>query len=162
MRIRSVRSVVASARRLGARDAGILRQVDTYYCVPSGRMKLRQINGKRSELILYDRPSSRGSRYSRYSVLPVSDPRAMDSLLAHMFGREVVVRKTRRLYLFRNARIHIDRVSGLGDFLEFEVVVDKGKRQARGIFEKLVDAFDVDLRKTEAGSYRELKLQHRA
>jgi len=39
-----------------------------------------------------------------------------------ILGEEIIIRKTRRLYLFKNARIHLDTVENLGCFLEIEVV----------------------------------------
>ena len=43
-----------------------------------------------------------------------------------MFGVSVSVRKQREVWLYQNARIHLDRVRGLGDFVEIEVVVHQG------------------------------------
>jgi predicted adenylyl cyclase CyaB len=42
-------------------------------------------------------------------------------VLTEAFGVLAVVRKRRDLYLFRDARIHIDDVEDLGTFVEFEV-----------------------------------------
>jgi predicted adenylyl cyclase CyaB len=40
------------------------------------------------------------------------------------------VEKTRRLLLWRHTRIHLDRVEGLGSFLELETVVQGISREA--------------------------------
>ena len=43
-----------------------------------------------------------------------------------------MVRKTRRLFLHENVRIHLDEVEGLGNFLEFEAVLEEGQDEADG------------------------------
>ena len=42
------------------------------------------------------------------------------------------VRKQRFLYMIENTRIHLDRVEGLGDFLEIEVVLDDLQSESYG------------------------------
>jgi predicted adenylyl cyclase CyaB len=44
----------------------------------------------------------------------------------------VVVHKRRTVYLVGRTRVHIDRVTGLGDFLELEVVLRENEDQAVG------------------------------
>jgi hypothetical protein len=53
-----------AARKLGATRVGALRQHDTYFVVPTGRLKLREMDGKPAELVFYQRanePTFRGS-----------------------------------------------------------------------------------------------------
>lgn len=150
------------ARRLRARFVGILRQTDTYFRVPAGRLKLREINGKIFELISYRRPNIRSSRYSHYDVYPVELPHSLKRMFFFLFGTLVVVSKTRRLYLYRNARIHIDRVRGLGTFVEFEVQVKHGKRQARRLMRELIKAFSIPRHSTVGLSYSDLLLKKTA
>ena len=54
------------------------------------------------------------------------DPKA---LLAEILGVYRVVEKEREIFLVENVRIHLDRVKGLGTFLELEAVFD-GSRGA--------------------------------
>ena len=99
-----------------------LRQTDTYFSVQNGRLKFREILGKGSELIFYKRDeTSTVGMCSDYDILPVSDLSLKD-FLANSFGVKTIVEKERKLLKLENARIHIDYVIGLGDFLEFEVV----------------------------------------
>jgi adenylate cyclase, class 2 len=42
-------------------------------------------------------------------------------------GIVAVVNKTRRLFVLGNVRIHLDRVEGLGSFIEFEAVAPPGE-----------------------------------
>ncbi len=112
------------ARRLGAVEAGVLHQIDTFYKVEAGRLKLRQADPGPSQLIFYLRPDKAGARASEYDVVPVVEPGHLGLLLGAALGTLVEVRKQREVWLLDNVRIHLDTVQGLGNFVEFEVVVD--------------------------------------
>jgi adenylate cyclase len=132
------------SRAVKIADSGptVLDQEDTFYNVPRGRLKLRTENN-RSELIYYLRADQSGPKESSYIVLPVPDLEAAKRILAEIHGRRAIVRKQRTLYLAGQTRIHLDRVEGLGDFLELEVVMrddqpaGKGEAIARQIMTKL-------------------------
>jgi predicted adenylyl cyclase CyaB len=111
----------AVARAFGAAHRGTLIQEDTYFRVPRGRLKLREAEGETAELIYYERAEETTERWSSFTRVPVTEAAGLRRVLAEAFGVLVVVRKRRDLYLFRDARIHIDDVEGLGTFLEFEV-----------------------------------------
>jgi predicted adenylyl cyclase CyaB len=111
----------ACARALGAVRCGTLIQQDTYFRVPRGRLKLREADGETAELIYYERSEEMTERWSRFTREPVTEARGLSRVLCEAFGVLAVVRKRRELYLFRDARIHIDDVDGLGAFVEFEV-----------------------------------------
>ena len=72
----------------------------------------------------YLRPDAQGARRSDYLVVPVAEAARLKSLLAGILGVHRVVRKTREIALHENVRIHLDRVDGLGDFVELEAVWD--------------------------------------
>ncbi|MCI0706346.1 MAG: class IV adenylate cyclase [Ignavibacteriae bacterium] len=147
------------ARRLKARRVGTLRQIDTYYRVPRGRLKVREINSKRAELIYYHRSNTQSSRYSDYHIVKFPSALEANKFCAQLFKTLVVVRKRRILYLYQNARIHIDRVSGLGSFVEFEILVTKGKPQARKLMQNLIAAFGIQKKSIIGTSYSDLLLR---
>jgi adenylate cyclase class IV len=60
------------------------------------------------------------------------------------------------LFLYQNSRIHLDRVQGLGAFIEFEVPVTRGKKQARSMMNKLRETFRIRQKDIRGGSYRDL------
>lgn len=145
----------ARARRLGARFQATLVQTDTYFHVPHGRLKLREIDGSHAELIQYDRPDVVGDRWSRYTRVTVGDAGGLGCALRDALGIRCVVKKVRTLYLYRTARIHVDEVDGLGSFLEFEVV-ETPPAEAEELMGALRSAFGVDDEDVIAGSYGEM------
>ena len=133
----------ARVESVADRGPVVMRQRDTFYRVPNGRLKLREIEGGAAELIRYHRASGRDPRPSDYEIVPVPDPRGLDRALEAALGHAGCVEKTRTLYLAGPTRIHLDEVVGLGSFLELEVVLDDtlgpdaGKRIARELMERL-------------------------
>jgi predicted adenylyl cyclase CyaB len=119
-----------AALRLGAREAGVLEQIDTYFHCTSGRLKLRETAGHPAELIAYARPDEPDVRASAYHLVPVAEPGPLKRALAGALGVRVVVVKRRRLLLWHNVRIHLDEVAGLGSFVEFEAVMGEGEDDA--------------------------------
>ena len=128
-----------------AEDAPLIfRQQDFFYDVPRGRLKLRQFDdGTPSELIFYQRDDKEGPKASYYTRSPVTNPEAMHALLATALTTRGIVTKERHVYLAGRTRIHLDRVDGLGDFVELEVVLQPeddeagGTAEAHAVFAKL-------------------------
>ena len=158
-RIPSLLHAEAICKKIRARRAGILRQEDVYFCVRSGRLKLRSFPGGKSELIFYRRANRKGGRYSAFTRMPVTHRFAMKRALSTTMGILCVVKKRRLLYLYKNARIHLDRVNSLGTFIEFEVLVTRGRPQAENLFRFLVQSFGLRTRDSIAGSYADLLLK---
>jgi adenylate cyclase class 2 len=107
----------------GAVDHGWLQQLDTYFTVSHRRLKLREQDDS-AELIYYERSDESIERESSYRIVPVADPEALKNALAAALGVVVAVEKSRRLLLWRNVRIHLDEVPGLGSFIELEAIAD--------------------------------------
>src|SRR3954471_7677707 len=76
----------AAAQEIGANRAGELRQCDTYFHVPHGRLKLRETDGKSAELIAYARSNSPDFRDSNYHLVALPDPAAAKAALASVLG----------------------------------------------------------------------------
>lgn len=115
------RSLIACAS-LGAEDHGILKQRDTYFNVATGRLKLREQDDAEAQLIAYERPNRKGERASTYRIVEVDNDGNLKGALAATLGIQVIVTKERRLWIWERTRIHLDRVVGLGNFIEFEAV----------------------------------------
>jgi predicted adenylyl cyclase CyaB len=145
---------------LGAADHGPRHQRDLYYNVPRGRLKLRQSDVDPDELVLYLRPDEPGPRRADYQVIPVPAESRTAELLEAILGLEVVVEKVRRLFLLDATRIHLDEVTGLGHFIEFEAVHTHGNKPAataaRQEVERLIKTFNIPPADLIPNSYREL------
>ena len=111
------------AEALGARDAGVLRQRDTFFEAPHARLKLRDFGDGRAELIGYRRPDAPDARGSDFLIARVEHPAELAETLGYALGTTGVIEKTRHLFLYRATRIHLDEVQGLGTFVELETVV---------------------------------------
>jgi predicted adenylyl cyclase CyaB len=149
----------AAALRLGAVPHADEAQVDTYFATRTGRLKLREIDGARAELIPYLRADVAGARRSDYRVIPVPDGAGTRRLLAELLGVHRVVRKRREVLLWRNVRIHLDRVEGLGAFLELEAVFDGSSESERAQHEAcahVLRELGLESEPCIAGSYESL------
>jgi adenylate cyclase, class 2 len=150
----------AAALRLGAADAGVLEQTDTYFHCHHGRLKLRETAGRGAELIAYARDDRAEARASEYHLIPVAEPDQLKAGLAGALGVRVVVVKRRELLLWRNVRIHLDRVEGLGGFVEFEAVLSDGdgtdEASAHDRVATLADALHLREEDRVAKSYADL------
>jgi adenylate cyclase len=123
-RVRDFEGACAAAEELSDTPCEIIEQEDTFFPVPQGRLKLRTLAPDSGQLIYYERPDTSGPKASHYIIAATPEPHDLETLLAAALGVRGVVRKTRRLYLVGPTRIHLDRVEGLGAFLELEVVLE--------------------------------------
>lgn len=121
------------ARALADGEPEPIAQDDTFFPCPNGRLKLRVFADGRGELIAYDRADVEGPKPSDYSITAVDDPDALRGTLARALGLGGRVVKQRTLLRVGRTRIHLDRVDGLGDFLELEVVLRDREREEDGI-----------------------------
>jgi predicted adenylyl cyclase CyaB len=119
------------------------RQVDSYFIVPHGRLKLRKFNQKYGELIFYKRKENSNQRWSNYFTFHVCEPDKLNNFLQQVFKIKVIVDKIRILYRYKNARIHLDRVVNLGKFIEIEVKVKKNEFQAKKLMKELLEYFKI-------------------
>ncbi len=109
------------SERIGARQVGVLHQVDTYYRVPDGRLKKRECDGEPTEFIFYHRLNRSRPRLSHFTIYSEEEARAR-------FGARDLpvwlrVAKNRDLWMYAGVRIHLDSVESLGDFFEAEALV---------------------------------------
>jgi adenylate cyclase class 2 len=172
------------ARQNNAAYVHTLQQRDTYFNVPSGRLKLREWsiqedaqraasrvgdhnrvqeayeNGSSGALLIaYTRPNKESSRVSDYLISPISDPTTFLPLLTTTLGTWMTIEKIRVLYRYGRTRIHLDHVIELGSFveLESEFVGALSNDDVAAEHEKVKKFLQLDLFPTIAYSYSDLK-----
>jgi len=158
-RVEDLDALRVRAERLATQRVGLDRQVDTYFRVPGGRLKLRESSLSGGQLVPYLRPDEPGARRSDYLVVPVADAARLKELLARILGVHRVVRKTRQILLVDNVRVHLDEVEGLGTFLELEAVFDgsaAGEARERAKLARLLGELEVADTDLLSGSYEGL------
>jgi len=151
--------IIRLLKEMGAKFKGTLQQVDTYYEVGGGRLKIRGINDRKFELIFYERPNERGARISDYHLVAIRPKqlRNVKLILQKTARKSVVVRKQRRLWLYENTRIHLDKVRGLGPFLELETAIKDGHlNQAKEEYRKVSDFLGLSRFKNFGESYSDM------
>jgi predicted adenylyl cyclase CyaB len=154
-RIDSIEQLLPRARALADGDAERIEQDDQFFKVPHGRLKLRRFADGSAELIHYHRPDLAEARASDYVRVPASDPDTLAEALARANGLLGRVRKQRWLLRVGQTRVHLDRVEGLGDFMELEVVLHDGQSDEEGqaIAEALMQALGLGAAERLRGSY---------
>jgi adenylate cyclase, class 2 len=111
-------------RSHGADFKGVDHQIDTYFNVPNGRLKLREGNIE-NYLVHYDRPDHIGPKPAHVSLhrTKPGNTAALKETLTMALGVLTVVDKHREIYFIENVKFHVDRVDGLvGTFMEIEAI----------------------------------------
>jgi len=135
-----------------------IEQDDTFFACDTGRLKLRSFGDGSGELIFYRRPDRAGPKESSFHLAPTLAADALREVLSLAYGPSGRVRKRRTLYLTGRTRIHLDRVEGLGDFLELEVTLAPDEPTSAGIAEaeRLMEKLGVDRSALVEGAYVDL------
>ncbi len=116
-------------------DSGLteLFQEDTFFHCPNGRLKLRVFSDRDGQLIFYKSPDNAGPKESFYIISPATSPHTLCETLSLAYGQSGKVSKNRTLFLVGHTRVHLDRVEGLGHFLELEVVLSENESSDEGV-----------------------------
>ena len=151
----------AALKRLRARFLGTDHQVDTYFRVPSGRLKIREGRLENS-LIYYERANSARARRSLVEMMLLPRRNSVRAILSRALGVLAVVDKRREIYFVGNVKIHLDRVRGLGTFLEVEAMTRTGDiRKVRAQAVKFQKLFAISPKDIVPQSYSDLILKKR-
>ena len=104
---------------------GIDHQIDTYFKVSNGRMKLREGNIE-NNLIFYQRSDQAGPKRSDVALYKSTPDSELKNVLSLALGVFKVVDKQRGIYYVENVKFHLDEVKGLGTFVEIEAIDTDG------------------------------------
>lgn len=136
-------------------------QVDTYFNVPSGRLKLREGNIENA-LIHYEREDYAGTKASQVLLYHHKPDKELKNILIKTLGIKALVSKRRKIYFIDNVKFHFDTVEGLGTFVEVEVI-DKdgsfGKEKLQEQCNKYAALFKIAAEDYCSLSYSDLILQ---
>ncbi|MDH5448137.1 MAG: class IV adenylate cyclase [Candidatus Bathyarchaeota archaeon] len=140
-----------------AKQVGTFHQIDTYYKVPKGRLKLREVEGKSdAELIYYERENVAEPKRSSVFILIIPQPQVFRQILERIMKIKVVVDKVREIYFYEGIQIHLDIVEGSGSFIEFERITSQDSEQQKkdlSKLEKLREKLNISPQSLERLSY---------
>jgi predicted adenylyl cyclase CyaB len=159
-RIENVAVLVPKVAALATEGPLEIAQDDTFFKCDAGRLKLRAFSNEAGELIFYRRVNQTGPKESFYTKSPTSSPETLRESLSLAYGQIGRIRKYRTLYLVGRTRVHLDRVEGLGHFLELEVMLVDDESPEAGIREagELMDQLGVQPDQLIEGAYLDLIL----
>ncbi|XP_011694777.1 PREDICTED: uncharacterized protein LOC105454108 [Wasmannia auropunctata] len=139
-----IERTISKATELSDTTQTVIEQHDIFFKTKEGRLKLRKFKDGTAELILYKRPDVPGPKLSTYDRVPLNAGivESMEDILSRSIGVLGVVKKTRLLFIVGQTRVHIDKVDGLGNFVELEVVLQKDQdiKTAQKIADNLMEA----------------------
>ena len=137
-------------------------QIDTYFNVAAGRLKLREGNIENA-LIHYEREDVAGAKSSHILLYQHQPDKTLKEILVKTLGIKAVVDKRRKIYFINNVKFHFDTVDGLGTFIEVEAI-DKdgsiGKEKLQAKCDEYAALFNIDAADFCALSYSDMILQH--
>ena len=154
---------------LKAEHVGTFRQIDTYFAVPKGRLKLRETGDQeRAELVYYEREDVAAPKRSDVFIVKVQKQALFKKMLENVLQTKVVVDKVREIYQLytfegeksRRIRVHLDKVLGLGTFIEFEMEAsgrtEETLKEDRRILELFMEKLEISRDSFQKLSYSDL------
>ena len=134
-KLNDIESTRQTVEKISDQPVKVIIQQDTFFTTSVGRLKLREFADGTGELIYYLREDKPDPTGSTYQITPTNDPAGLREVLRDALGIRGEVSKTRQLYMKGRTRIHLDTVSGLGEYLELEVVLSEGEDHSVGVEE---------------------------
>lgn len=143
-----------------AKFIGTDHQIDTYFKVPRGRLKLRE--GKiENFLIYYERENKKGPKLSKIILYKTEPEPVLKEILPKVLDVLVVVDKKREIYFIDNVKFHLDVVKTLGSFVEIEAIDKTGKIGDKKLLlqcHKYLELFGISDKNLIPDSYSDLLL----
>ncbi|MCD4817606.1 MAG: class IV adenylate cyclase [Candidatus Cloacimonetes bacterium] len=136
-------------------------QIDTYFKVGFGRLKLREGNIE-NHLIHYQRENKKGPKQSNVTLYKSASKSNLKEILSKSIGILIVIDKKREIYFIDNVKFHLDTVKNLGTFVEIEAIDFNGNIGAEKISEQCnfyIDLFQILPENLISVSYSDLALE---
>jgi len=146
-------------RVLKAKPIGTFQQIDIYFDVPKGRLKLRQSNSEKTQLIYYERENISKPKRSNVFIVEIPEGKTFTALLRRILKVKATVKKTREIYRYQRTQIHLDTVDPLGCYVEFERKTQNSPKEIernRRLLEKLMETLEINPESLEKLSYGDL------
>ncbi|MGO8735896.1 MAG: class IV adenylate cyclase [Terriglobia bacterium] len=157
-RLDSEPRVREALKKLNAHFVGTDHQIDTYFRVPCGRLKVRE-GRLENALIFYLRSTARRARRSAVEMMLLPRRNPLRAILGRALGTLAVVDKRREIYFVKNVKIHLDRIRQLGKFLEVEAISRAGDvKKIRSQARQFQELFGITAKDIIAESYSDLIL----
>ncbi|MDD1674113.1 MAG: class IV adenylate cyclase [Methanomicrobiales archaeon] len=147
IRVQNLASIQARLHQLGARDCGVIRERDVYFNAPhrdfgttDEALRIRYSEPGNAAMT-YKGPKVAGFAAKARIELTVSiDPAfSMEEILVTLgFARVAEVRKVRSYYQLADASVALDRVDGLGTFVEIEASAHLSPAEASATVDRTV------------------------
>ena len=156
--LKDVASCIAKAKSLAGKEPETIKQEDIFFNCDQGRLKLRIFSPNKGQLIFYNRENSAGPKTSEYYISETNEPGRLLEVLEKSYGVRGKVNKIRQLFFIGRARVHVDQVEDLGNFLEFEVILTENESVNIGETEayKLMSEFGISKDNLIKGAYIDL------
>lgn len=160
-RCNDLETIEAILKSKGAEYNGTDHQIDIYFNVLKGRLKLRK--GKiENYLIGYKRENCAAAKQSNVILFKTAPNTPLEEILTESLGVKVIVDKKRKIYFMGNVKFHLDEVERLGNFVEVEAIDYDGKigrkklQEQCDLYKGLLGVRDLDL---IAESYSDMLLR---
>ncbi len=158
-RVSSLDPIREKIESWGTNIHGTYLQTDTYFNTVSDRLKMREVDGEPTAmLIYYDREDIPDPKQSDILIVETGEPETLKAILGCSIGVKVTVEKTREIYKHQGTQVHLDVVEGLGTFIEFERPVTDLPEDRR-VLEELMEELNIKAGDLVTVSYSDLKLE---
>ena len=140
---------------------GTDHQIDTYFNVNFGRLKLRE-GDIENYLVFYERENISGPKQSNiilYEQLDKSPRSILKEILTRSLGKLVEVDKKRDIFFIENVKFHLDTVKDLGTFVEIEATDNDGSIGKTKLLEQCnyyLNLFGINEKDLLADSYSDM------
>lgn len=113
-------------REMNIQSIGTDNQIDTYFKINEGRMKIRK-GDIENALVYYSREDKKDSKQSEVEIYPLIGNSRLEKTIRDTHDVLITVAKKREIYFISNVKIHLDEIAELGKFIEIEAISQNGK-----------------------------------